>query len=222
MKYSIIYFNAIFILITVIKMGKNCVIEGEKCSCIEIDSKMQKTEMNCDTEQIDTPIVLDLGQLKSIPNKTIKLNIKNKLASLVKLSYVDNIFIRKIVSLTFVNCRIQAITKNIFNEIILLKNLFLSGKGIEEIKEVNDSDFKYVGTSFLQEVDLSKNVIKRLQTRIFEKLTNVVILTLDENQIEMIQVGLFSNLSRLEILYMDNNNIFNIEFDGLRSLKKCF
>lgn len=75
----------------------------------------------------------------------------------------------------------------------------------------------------LEELDLSRNSLTHLDSRIFASNKNLKVLTLSENDLYKLEKNLFSECSRLERLILYSNNLTSLEndtFKGLRYLTK--
>lgn len=136
--------------------------------------------------------------------------------------------------------QIYNLGKNTFRGLSMLKNLNLSRNNIVEIEDeafngLNSIENLYLSKNFLNKVphelnklitinylDLSNNLIKRIQSNSFFYMKNLKSLILDSNQIFEIKIDGFNGLENLENLSISNNQIEIIKgnyFKNLISLK---
>jgi Leucine-rich repeat (LRR) protein len=174
-----------------------------------------------------------------------EMNIKNKVIKNISNSNIRDLMSLNIKRLAINDCKIQSIYKGIFNSMLQLNSLSLNRNEIDSI-EIN-SFLTDPFESYLIELYLSNNKLKKIRREIFSNLFRLQILCLDNNLIEDINVDSFENMpnlkqlhlhsnyiklvenemfldkAELEILYLYQNNIETIEtipFNTLYSLKK--
>ncbi|XP_062868506.1 leucine-rich repeat and immunoglobulin-like domain-containing nogo receptor-interacting protein 3a [Trichomycterus rosablanca] len=76
---------------------------------------------------------------------------------------------------------------------------------------------------FLEELDLSENLISVLEPSAFSSLKNLRVLCLRTNQLKLVPMGAFSNLANLTILDLSENKLvilLDFTFQDLHSLQK--
>lgn len=80
-----------------------------------------------------------------------------------------------------------------------------------------------MGLEFVQEIDLSGNVLKTLDEFDFGRLPRLKVLKLHDNDIEIVSETAFHNSTQLQIIDLSNNNIEKIgerTFQGLNRIEK--
>lgn len=79
------------------------------------------------------------------------------------------------------------------------------------------------GLEYLQEIDLSGNVLKTLDEFDYGRLHRLRVIRLNDNEIEMISETAFHNSTQLQIIDLSNNNVEKIgerTFQGLNRIEK--
>lgn len=99
--------------------------------------------------------------------------------------------------------KINSLPENIFNSLILLKELYL--KSIGNLNELPENVFSNL--SNLEVLILSDNNIKALPPNVFKMNKNLIVLDLEANQIEILDEKIFQNLTRLKKLLLRKNNL---------------
>jgi Leucine-rich repeat (LRR) protein len=77
-----------------------------------------------------------------------------------------------------------------------------------------------LGMSTMTFLDLGKNSLKKLDSDIFNSLTELKTLLLDQNRINLIDKDIFMNLSRLEELNMSHNSIEELSSNSFIGLNR--
>jgi Leucine-rich repeat (LRR) protein len=89
-----------------------------------------------------------------------------------------------------------------------LKKLSLCDNQIDSI----DSNTFAFGLSCLQELNLSRNCLVKLESKTFQMLSVLKKLRLCENAIEFIDENAFLGLTNLEELFLDDNNLDELRY----------
>lgn len=80
-----------------------------------------------------------------------------------------------------------------------------------------------IGLEYLQEIDLSGNVLKTLDEFDFGRLPRLKILKLNDNDIEIVSETAFHNSTQLQVIDLSNNNVEKIgerTFQGLNRIER--
>ncbi|KAK2715105.1 toll-like receptor Tollo [Artemia franciscana] len=91
-----------------------------------------------------------------------------------------------------------------------------------QINNLQQDFFKFLKTSGIKSLNLSRNDIRNIENFAFETFPDLEILTLDNNELTTIQKEVFKHLIRLKTLSLSNNKLGNIDigaFDKLISLQ---
>jgi len=198
--------------------------------------------LNC-KELTNQEYFQNFSQLKReyILTEMFELNLENKFIKNISNSNVKEILTSKLISLTITNCKIQSISKGIFNQIPLLLNLSLTRNEIDsiEIDSFSTESFRskmlelylsmnkltrikcgqFNGLINLRTLFIDKNLIEEIELKSFDMLGNLVRLNMKSNRIKMIKSDCLSSLNNLEIINLDTNQIEEIEMVGFKSFK---
>jgi Leucine-rich repeat (LRR) protein len=182
-----------------------CQIDNEYCSC-HLNGNNKIIKLDC-LEKTKTDFLQNLTQIKINYDfsQMIVLNIQNKLIQNISNSNLRHLISLNLVSLSINNCKIQLINKGIFNSMLQLKNLELSGNEIESIEA--DSFLTEPFESNILELFLSDNKLTKILQRTLNGLFHLQILHLDKNEIEEIDENSFANLNKLKELKIESNKI---------------
>jgi Leucine-rich repeat (LRR) protein len=218
-----------------------CKIENENCTC-ELFNENVIMSLNC-KELTNQEFFQNFTQLKReyILTEMFELNLENKLIKNISNSNVKEILTSKLISLAINNCKIQSISKGIFNHIPLLLNLSLTRNEIDsiEINSFSTESFRskilefylsmnkltkikygqFTGLISLQTLFIDKNLIEEIELKSFDMLSNLVRLNMKSNKIKMIKSDCLSGLDNLEIINLDTNQIEEIEMAGFKNFK---
>ena len=202
-------------------------LTNENLKCQELIQNLKKNSHN---EQI-LEIHLDLNKINELNLKwhhltSLKSNLFTDFTSLVSLDFSwnslqvikSNLFNDLSTSLQFIDLswnKLTSIDLNAFKNLLKLETISLNNNEIRSLSGVLS------GLSNLINLDLSNNLIERIDWNLFEGAPNLQSIDLHKNKLKVIDASLFKGLDKLIRIDLSSNKLTNLNsrlFNGLMSL----
>ena len=201
-----------------------CEIDNKSCSCQLIGIKYI-IKLDC-FENTNQDFMQNLTKIKQEYDfsQMIELKVKNKLIRNISNSNIGNLRTLQLRRLSITECKIQSISKGIFNLMLNLMKLDLSKNKIETIETHSFSVEPF--QSNLLELRLSENKLTKIKQGQFNGLISLEILFLNKNQIGEIEMKSFDFLSnKIKTIYLSENRLKEInaaQLNGLFKLEELY
>ena len=172
-----------------------CQMENEYCSCQLIGSKTI-IKLDC-IERTNKEFLQNITQIKESHDfsQMLVLTVQNKLIRNISNSNLRHLLSVNLRNLSINDCKIKSINKEVFNSLLQLKNLSLSRNEIESIE--TDSFLSEPFESYILQLYLSENKLKKIQPKTFNGLFKLETLHLDTNEIVEFEKNSFACLNKL-------------------------
>lgn len=134
-----------------------------------------------------TQIIIALGDVKFLPK-------------------IISTFFPQLETFSSTNGKFEEISKENFESLSKLQNLFLT---VGNLKKIDKNSFEDLNS--LSTLNLADNKIEFLNSKTLNNLINLVILDISGNQIEILHPKSFENLSNLMILRLSKNKLETLD-----------